>query len=57
MDIFEAAKKGDISSLTALIKAGVDVNTVDKYGRTALMYAAHKGQMDAVKLLKEAGAK
>lgn len=39
-----------------LIKAGADVNAVDKDGRTALMDAAWYGDLEMVKLLVEHGA-
>ena len=39
-----------------LINAGADVNKKDFYGRTPLILAASKGQVDLVELLLDAGA-
>jgi ankyrin repeat domain-containing protein 50 len=37
-------------------RKGVEVNSIDKYGRTPLSYAAWNGHVDIVKLLLKAGA-
>ena len=39
-----------------LLKTGVDANTKDKYGYTALMYGTYKGHTEIVNMLLEAGA-
>jgi len=39
-----------------LLKKGANVNAKDKYGGTALMYAAVKGHKEVVELLIENGA-
>jgi ankyrin repeat protein len=54
--LIDAAEKGDIKKVKALIKAGADVNAKDKEGGTALMYAKNEGHGDIVKILKAAGA-
>jgi ankyrin repeat protein len=40
-----------------LIKAGVNVNVVNRDGRTALYVASNWGYSEIVKMLEEAGAK
>jgi len=51
--LFEAARKGDVATVKALLDRGVDVNTKFRYGATALSYAADKGHLEVVKLLLE----
>lgn len=52
-----AVKLNKISEISRLVALGVDVNSrIDKNGKTALHYAAYKGQAVAVKALVEAGA-
>lgn len=52
----EAAKKGDVAELKKLLEQGVNVDSKNKYGVTALAFACSKGQLDAVQLLIERGA-
>jgi hypothetical protein len=54
--LFAAAAKGDSAKIIALAKSGTDFNARDSFGRTALMVAAHLGQLDAAKALIKAGA-
>ncbi|HEX8131292.1 MAG TPA: ankyrin repeat domain-containing protein [Pyrinomonadaceae bacterium] len=51
--LFEAARKGDVAAVRALLDRGVDVNTKFRYGATALSYASDKGHLEVVKLLIE----
>ena len=51
-----AVSAGDIGALTRLIRAGHDIDTYDGYGQTALMRAAHNGQLDLVRWLISNGA-
>jgi len=55
-DIVEAAKKGNSGIVRKLIKEGVDVNTQDSNGMTALIYAISDSYLIIVKDLIEAGA-
>ena len=48
-----AANINDVDILKILLKIGIDVNTRDKYGETALMRAAHCKDLDIVKVLIE----
>ena len=45
-----------MSEVKRLISSGEDINALDDYGYTALMYASRDGYTDIVKLLIEAGA-
>ena len=47
---------GHCDTVKWLIEQGVDVNHCDKTGYTAVHCAAHKGNLDVLKLLKESGA-
>jgi hypothetical protein len=49
--LFTAAKDGNLEAVKELLEAGVDVDSIDKQGRTALMYAAKFGQSNMTELL------
>jgi ankyrin repeat protein len=53
---WEAARKGDVATVKALLDKGVDVNAKFRYGTTALFKAAERGHIEVVKLLLERGA-
>ncbi len=53
----DAATRGDLAALQALLDAGADVNAASEYGATALALAADRGQPEAVKILLEHGAR
>ncbi|HXE75191.1 MAG TPA: ankyrin repeat domain-containing protein [Candidatus Xenobia bacterium] len=56
-ETFRAAKKGDLAALCKLLKADPSlVHARDKEGSTPLHWAAWRGQVEAVRLLLEAGA-
>lgn len=50
-----ASQRGDTATVERLLKHNVDVNLVDKSGRTALFYAAKSGFVNTTKLLVEVG--
>lgn len=50
-DIILAAKRGDINTVKNLLRNGIDPNTQNKYGSTALMWAVVNGYSDICKLL------
>ncbi len=50
------AQKGDLDALTSALEEGVNVNALDAYGNTALMFAAAAGQVKAAEFLIEKGA-
>ena len=54
--LLEAAKKGQTDVVRRLLENGVDANTKDKDGTTALMLAAGTGHLAVVRLLLENGA-
>lgn len=53
----DAATRGDLARVKALLDAGTDVNAATEYGATALSYACDKGHVEVVKLLLARGAK
>ncbi|WP_256758269.1 ankyrin repeat domain-containing protein [Cohnella sp. WQ 127256] len=53
---FQAAERGDTDEVLQEIKNGVDINTRDALGRTAIIAATHANKVDVVKALIEAGA-
>ncbi|CAL8094044.1 unnamed protein product [Calicophoron daubneyi] len=55
--LWSAAAMGDMNRLDRLLsKSNVDVNTQDKYGYTALHYAARNNQLEACVKLLQSGA-
>jgi len=54
--LWEAARKGDATTVKRLLDEGVDVNTKYRYGATALSYACDRGNLEVVKVLLEHGA-
>jgi len=54
--LVEAAQKGDVDEVTALLNEGVDVNAVVRGDGTALLVAARHGRSDLVRLLLDRGA-
>lgn len=52
-DLKEASQQGDLAKLKAALNAGAQVDNPDRYGSTALMYAAEFGQLPAVTYLVE----
>src|SRR5688572_28430166 len=54
--LLDAARAGDRSRVIALLDSGVSVNTTNKYGVSALGFAAERGHFDLVRLLVERGA-
>ena len=54
--LLDAARTGDRAKVVALLDLGVSVNTTNKYGVSALGFAAERGHVDIVRLLVERGA-
>ena len=55
-DLINAASSGDVDKVSALLKSGVDPNSTDEYGNTALTRASYSGHVEVVKeLLKNNG--
>ena len=55
-EFFAAARKGDVAAVKAFLDKGMDANTKNNYGATALSYACGKGHVEVVRLLLERGA-
>ncbi|MFB3142519.1 MAG: ankyrin repeat domain-containing protein [Acidobacteriota bacterium] len=55
-DFLEQAKEGDLAVLELFLKGGMDVETRDRSGATALMHAASNGHVEATSLLIAEGA-
>ncbi|MCU0924108.1 MAG: ankyrin repeat domain-containing protein, partial [Burkholderiaceae bacterium] len=55
-ELFEAAQRGDLTRVGALLEAKADINAKDSFGFTALMYASLKGHVPVVGALLEAKA-
>ena len=53
---WKAAKSNDVKILQELLDQGIDVNTKNHYGLTALTFATDKGNLEAVNFLLENGA-
>jgi ankyrin repeat protein len=56
MKFIKAAENNDIEKLQNFLKEDVDIETKDSDKRTALMVATYENNIDAAKLLIEAGA-
>jgi ankyrin repeat protein len=55
-DLISSARGGDVKEVERLIRSGVDLDSGDNRGRTALMWASYENRVEVVKLLIEAGA-
>ncbi|NTS77829.1 ankyrin repeat domain-containing protein [Catenovulum sp. SM1970] len=55
--LHDAAMRGDLAEVKALIKDGADVNKLNQQGATPLHWAAFKGHLDVAKYLVGQGAK
>jgi ankyrin repeat protein len=55
-DFIDAAMYGRLAEVQEAISNGIDVNAIGSNGQTALMYAAHFGQISVVQALLNAGA-
>ncbi|MFN7729248.1 MAG: ankyrin repeat domain-containing protein [Bdellovibrio sp.] len=51
MDIFTAARSGDVKTIQRLIESGISVNSKNEKGHSPLMLASYNGYYDATKLL------
>lgn len=54
--LIDAAKRGDLTAVEALLKQGIDVNARQGDGATALHWAAHQDDRETVERLVRAGA-
>jgi len=56
LDVFDAARQGNIEVLTQYIKDGGDIEARNRRGHTPFILATYYGQTEAVKILKTLGA-
>ena len=54
--LLDAARAGDVAKVRSALDSGVNVNSANRYGVTALGFAAERGFLDVVRLLVERGA-
>lgn len=54
--IHKAAAEGQVEAIAKLVKLGADINTKNKYEKTALHHAAENGKVEAIAKLIELGA-
>lgn len=54
--LLQAVRKGDVAAVRAALDAGVPADVKFRYDRTALSFAADRGQVEIVRLLLERGA-
>src|SRR5438105_1147965 len=55
-ELMIACSRGELARAEALVAEGEDVNARDRFGHTALMYAAGAGHAAVVELLLSSGA-
>lgn len=55
-NLHEAARAGDLDLIRKLVESDEDVNQKNRYGLTAIYYAADRGHTEAVDLLLKLGA-
>ena len=55
--LFAALRAGDVAAVRQLLDDGVDVNSKNEFGLTALAYAASAGQVDLVKQIGRASCR
>jgi len=55
-DLLDAVRRGDLAGVRAALDGGVAVDTPFRYERTALSFAAARGQLEIARLLLDRGA-
>lgn len=56
MDIFSAARTGDIEKIRDLLESGVSINDKNENGHSPLMLSSYNGHYDSTRFLIERGA-
>lgn len=54
--LLDAAATGDVATIQSLLKDGVTADTRNDHRQTALLVATHNNQIEAAKVLIDAGA-
>lgn len=57
IQLIRAAEKGETKEMFRLIRAGADINAIDKEGWTPYLAASTMGHLDAMRMLKAFGAR
>src|SRR6187431_615084 len=55
-DLLEAIRQSDVAAVRKLLEAGVSANAKYRYDRSALSFAADRGNVEIVTLLLDRGA-
>ncbi|KAG8201242.1 hypothetical protein JTE90_019881 [Oedothorax gibbosus] len=55
-ELLDSVRKGELQRVRTYLEGGGDVNFADKYGRSLLHFAAHSGNLELVRFLKQKGA-
>ncbi|ETW06130.1 hypothetical protein H310_03718 [Aphanomyces invadans] len=55
-EFVEAARRGNLGDVNAIVEWGIDVDATNKYGVSALMFAVEEGHVDVVAYLLRKGA-
>lgn len=55
-DLLDAVRRGDLAAVRAALDAGVPVDALFRYERTALSFAADRGHLEIARLLLDRGA-
>lgn len=55
-DFIRASEIGDLNLVESLVRDGIDINSRNEYGETALIRAAENGKLDVVQFLIRSGA-
>ena len=55
-DLLRAVRLNDLASVGGYLEAGIDANSLDRSGRTALQVAVRYGHRDIARLLLDSGA-
>ena len=55
-DLLRAVRLNDLASVGVFLEAGIDANSLDRSGRTALQVAVRYGHLDIARLLLDSGA-
>jgi len=55
-ELFDAAREGNLESVSTLLERGVPIHARNRFGNTALIFAARAKQKEVIDLLLDSGA-